>query len=73
MECTGNGGANLLESRRRIFPSFFQFFPIFFFGGGGDFLVTARQKEKKVHPPFFLVAAISPLSLFKKKYFDILN
>jgi hypothetical protein len=30
-------------------------------------------KKNKVHPLFLLVAAISPLSLFKKKYFDILN
>jgi hypothetical protein len=32
---------------------------------------TARQNDKEVHPPFFLAAAISPLSLFFKKYFDI--
>jgi hypothetical protein len=30
---------------------------------------TARQNDKEVHPPFFLAAAISPLSLFFKKYF----
>jgi hypothetical protein len=32
---------------------------------------TTRQKNKKVHPPIFLAMAISPLSLFLKKYFGI--